>query len=374
MNHRIKAFSLILAVVLTALCCPAVSAAADGAPVSFTVATKTSLLADEAITVPITAERLPEGGINGFQFRVTYDQTVLSYQSAEIFCEGEYRTINPQDGTVEFLWTDLDAFTGDGPVAEITFSPLAAGFGAVQLTFDSSAGDSVYYIGQNNALIDLPYTVRNGGASVLTDVESAFRFEAEAPDAPIDGPAAVTLTVKNAENIYGFSLEVDFDPEKLSFDEGTLSGAFPYGRIVENTPGRVRVFASTEINAPVTGDAALATLLFDVIDPERAEGSSYEIALTFYNGQPAYTMDANGRAEDILCAGAFGTTVTLTGADPYDLDRSGSCTISDVTLLLDCLSGGATLPAGVSGDLDHSGSVSINDVTALLDHLSGAGS
>ena len=52
----------------------------------------------------------------------------------------------------------------------------------------------------------------------------------------------------------------------------------------------------------------------------------------------------------------------------YDVDISGTVSISDVTTLLDVLAGSAT--AYTNCDLNEDYSVTISDVTTLLDYLS----
>ena len=114
----------------------------------------------------------------------------------------------------------------------------------------------------------------------------------------------------------------------------------------------------------------MASLYFNVLDPNADTGTSYDLSVTYYNGQPAYTLDAQKHTVDITDVPAVCTPIVLTGTNSYDLNGDGVVNITDVAVLLDCLAGAGTAN-GADTDLNGDGTTNITDVAALLDWLAG---
>lgn len=377
MKKRLLSVIFAVAIVLTSLSVFATISSAEG-PVVITAGNVTGETG-ETVTLPVTISNNP--GINGFQFHVYYDSTMLRCEGAEInrtddsITAGECgsKVINYESSGVEFMWTNTNKNKMNNVLVRITFTLLKTGTSTVTPSVNASAGEGFYYI-DGTDFIDLECSPVSGTVTCNPSLDCDFFMLAESGETPVSDKAAVALSMINAERVFGFSLELNFDPAKLSFDEGIFSETFPYARAVCLEAGKVRVFACTEVATPVVGSADMATIFFDVIDPDKAVGSTYDVTISFYNGQPAYTLDENLRTVNIMTVGTVDAVITLVDDpfDPFDLNRNGTVDISDVTGLLNYLSGlSGTIAEGANPDLTDDGTVDISDVTALLNYLSG---
>ena len=319
-------------------------------------------------------------GLNGMQFRLKYDPTML--EALESTAEEEYTyanqlndfsTVNFGEGYVDFFATDLTAYKSNKSIAVVTFRLLKTGESAVEIEVDKARGDCFYYL-DGADMIDLDYVLVPGTVTTHFSLQNDFYYRLDAPGTTLYGEQAhVTLSMHNLPaDIYGFSVEVNFDPEKLAFVSGAFSPTFPYGRAVLSAPGKARVFSATDVKKPAAGDAVMAELIFDIIDPAPVDGGAYELTISFYNSQPGYTLDEDRNTVHITDVCTVGTAIRVTVPDAgFDPDGSGVVDISDVTALLDWLSGSrGSVADGVSTDLNGDGDTSIEDVTALLDALS----
>lgn len=356
---------------------PAASFAEDRPPVTLTVSDGEGVRGDVVmIYISISGNK----GINGMQFRVKFDPTMLAPDSSEtrVIKLSQNSAVNYGEDYVEFIATSLTPYRLQNNIAVVAFELLAPGQTQVSLEFDETRGDCIYYL-DGNDMVDLQYSTVPGTVTTAFSPESDFYYELSCAPTPINENARVTVTMHNPpDEIYGFSLEVLFDPAKIAFVEGESSEFFPWGRAVCLEQGRARVFAASQIDSPATVDRLMAELVFEVIDPDKAVGSTYDFTIAFYNNQPAYTLDENRKTKVISDVYTVGTTLTLTESSapalPFDLDGDGTVAIGDVTALLDALSGNASaIVEGKSADVDLNGVVDIGDVTALLDLLATAG-
>ena len=169
------------------------------------------------------------------------------------------------------------------------------------------------------------------------------------------------------KDVYGFSIQINFAPSKLQFDSSSFGEKFPWARAVLYEEGKLRVFAATNIDDPVTDSARMVDLKFKIIDPWKALSSRYTFSVEFYNNQPAYTLDDERHTVHLTQTKANNLSVTL-GYHAFDLNNSGSVTITDVSLLLDTIAGKVT-PVK-SADLNRDGLVAVSDVSLLLDFIS----
>ena len=169
------------------------------------------------------------------------------------------------------------------------------------------------------------------------------------------------------KDVYGFSVQINFNPSKLAFDSSAFGEKFPWARAFLYEEGKVRVFAATDIDDPVSDTARMVDLTFRIIDPGKALSSKYTFNVEFYNNQPAYTLDEERHTVHLTQTKANSLTVTL-GYHTFDLNNSGSVTITDVSLLLDIIAG-KTTPIK-SPDLDNDGVTAVSDVSLMLDFIS----
>ena len=330
--------------------------------------------------------------VHGFQFRLTYDATKLQPEEdgATIYVDEEYSAILYKEGYIEFLWTASSGtrLTKSGKViAEASFRMIAPGSSEIAVVADTEEGDGFYrvdgIVDDEIVMTDYPLNGVVSGTSTTccsvpvtaaVDIENDFCFSLSADPTPLNLQATVGITMNNPPvDLYGFSLEVNYDPAKLSFVSGTLDAQFPYGRILCSEAGKVRVFAATDVDAPASVTTGMAQLVFEIVDPDKAEGSAYDLSISFYNGQPTYTR-VNHQTIAYTDVPTVGATLTLLAAeevpyDPFDLNRDGDVTVADVSALLDYIAGVGILPDGVEPDLNQSGEVTVADVSALLDYV-----
>lgn len=327
-----------------------------------------SAVVGEQVVIPVTVSG-NSNGLHGMQFRVSFDSTALSLVDASVKLSGGYQAVKEEDSLVEFYWSAIDGTVQDGTtVAQLTFQVLKRGSHSVVPMVNASLGDCFYYLDEADTPVDYALSLATGTVTGEVDVSTVFRFELTGRETGAHELAAVDIKMCNAEAIYGFSIEVNYDAAKLSFESGTLSERFPYGRIVCHEPGTVRIFACTEVSSPVAGDSDMASLFFNVVDPDADTGTSYDLSVTYYNGQPAYTLDDQKHTVDITDVPAVCTPIVLTGTNSYDLNGDGVVNITDVAALLDCLAGVGTAN-GADTDLNGDGTTNITDVAALLDWL-----
>ena len=327
--------------------------------------------------------------VHGFQFRLAYDAARLcpEEEATSIYLDDEFATILFKDGYIEFIWTSTGGtrISKSGKViAEATFTMIKGGTSDLALVADASEDDSFYRVDMDGEgsieMIDYPLNGISSGqittccsvpVTAAVNAERDFCFALNSEPTPINEQVKIGISMHNPPaDIYGFSLEVNYDPAKLAYASGELDAAFPFGRIVSSEEGRVRVFSATDISAPVSATCGLAVLAFTVVDPDKAVGSSYDLSISFYNGQPAYTR-VDHQTVPYPTVDALGATVTLTEsrADPFDLNVDGEVAVADVSLLLDYIAGAATLSEWVDPDLDRDGSVAVADVSRLLDYV-----
>ena len=368
-NRRVLSVFLAISLVVTAWF--SVFSFCVTAQESLTVqAGNASAVVGEQVVVPVTVSG-NSNGLHGMQFRVSYDSTALSLVDASVKLSGGYQAVKEEDSLVEFYWSAIDGTVQDGTtVVQLTFQVLKRGSHSVVPTVNASLGDCFYYLDETDTPVDYALSLETGTVTGEADISTVFHFEIAGRETGVHELAAADIKMCKAEAIYGFSIEVNYDAEKLSFESGTLNERFPYGRIVCHEPGTVRIFACTEVASPVTGDADMASLYFNVLDPNADTGTSYDLSVTYYNGQPAYTLDAQKHTVDITDVPAVCTPIVLTATNPYDLNGDSVVNITDVAVLLDCLAGAGTAN-GADTDLNGDGTTNITDVAALLDWLAG---
>ena len=128
---------------------------------------------------------------------------------------------------------------------------------------------------------------------------------------------------------------------------------------------------------PVSADAPASTLYY-------GEGEGYDFDMNYdqsavqENGSFDFEMEMEGGVTytlyfyfcDVGCVEATMTVTKASAGNPYDLNRDGSVTISDVTALLDHLASANDYDAAF--DVNSDNAVTISDVTALLDYLATA--
>lgn len=367
-NRRVLSVFLAVSLVITA--CFSVFLFRVTAQDSLTVRVGgASAMVGGQVIVPVTVSGNGKG-LHGMQFRVSYDSEALCLLDASVQLSGDYRAVKEGDSLVEFYWSAIEGTVQDGTtVALLTFKILKAGSHSVVPAAETSLGDCFYYLNENDTPMDYALSFESGTVVGEADISTAFHFEITGRETSARELAVADIKMRNAEEIYGFSMEVNYDAEKLSFESGTLNEQFPYGRIVCHVPGTVRIFACTEVAFPVTGDADMASLYFNVLDPDADKGASYDLSVTYYNGQPAYTLDAQKHTVDIPDVPVVCTPIILTKTNSYDLNGDGVVNIMDVSVLLDYLAGTNT-ENGTDTDLDNDGTTNIADVTTLLDWLS----
>ena len=383
-NRRCAALALALAALMLIAAVPRYLPAAAEEGVFFTVDDLSGVHGEQA-TVRVMLSCDAGDAVNGLQFRVLFDPLLLRADSAEVCLAGNYKGAHIGEGVVDFFWTDLEPLTSGGCAAQIVFTLQKAGTGSVAVVLDAGKGDSVYTIDKNapgGAVdIDCAFLEKEGTTTVLARGAVTAElspgldlcFTAESVEVPVNAAqAAVGISMTHlTEALYGYSVQINYDPEKLRFREGSFPGKFPYGRAVSHEPGKVLVFAATEAGSPATGDERMATVCFDLIDPDRKPGDRYALTISFYNGQPTYTLDNEKKTVEIDAVCTVPGSVSLVWSTlPYDVDGSGRINISDVTALLNVLAGGVSPEtAHYKTDIDGNHEVNISDVTALLNYL-----
>lgn len=372
---RKRIVSILLALATLVLVLPAATVCGHAEETVVLKAQNAEGINGQELTVYLSFEN--NSGIEGFQFRLNYDEAMLEAKSAVITIEGsDYKIVNLEKGSIEFMWASTQAYTADGVFASVTFLTRAMGETKVTPVFDETRGDCVYYADREDpfTFIDLPVSAVEATVSVLHDSEGDFYYALESSETPVNQKAQVELKMYNPSSaIYGFSIEIVFDPDKLAFDAGTFERLFPYGRFSVIDRNRVRVFAATDNKTPIIESAKMADLYFDVIDPDKAPGSTYDLTFCFYNPEPAYSLDQNRNVVRITQVGrANGKIVLGEAVNNYDLNNDGKVNISDVTALLDYLSGNmSAIAANANADFNGDKNINISDVTVLLDYLSG---
>ena len=285
-----------------------VGSSAEESPITLTVGSVECERGDD-ITIPVRLTGNTH--LNGIQFRVIFDPTMLEVSQTASTLErfSDNRAVSSGENYIEFIGTSLTTYTGNGTLANVRLKAIKAGQSALTVEVIEA-----YYVNRDYEMVDLPCTTVPGTVDTSFNSSTDFYYWLDAPATPLNQQATIYVYMSNVPTIYGFSLNVNFDPEKVEFVSGETSDIFPWGAAVCKEAGKVRVFGATEINAPAGGDGEdvlAATLVFNVIDPDKHVGSTYDFSISFYNNEPAYTLDEDNHTVKITDVYTDGTTLRL---------------------------------------------------------------
>ena len=171
------------------------------------------------------------------------------------------------------------------------------------------------------------------------------------------GQLTLALTLEEELSVKSGSLKVSCDPTLLTVKSAEFAVENSVITHFDKEKGMGAFTRSQE--APLKGTILYLTVLV----AEDADFESTDLLLDLK------LKDGEGKAYTLLLQGA---TLTLQKGDAMDLDGSGAVTISDVTLLLNGISGKEVVFAPFSDpDVDGDGRVTISDVTFLLNRIAG---
>ncbi len=233
------------------------------------------------VTVVVTASAL-----YGYQFRVTFDPTLLEAAAAgfeSAFLVPEYTppgwagAIDNLAGTVNFAATQLKPTppaTGSGVVAWVRFraktpSPLPV--------ITQVALQGVRMATADGVRLE-PVSVYDGWVTIVPPTALQVSVPAPGEILESDGPITATI-VLTCENVYGYQFTLTFDPTLLKAEAAGFDDSFfrpdyiPPGwdAAVDNAAGRVQ-FAATQFQPapPATGSGAIGWVRFVAKTPPYA--------------------------------------------------------------------------------------------------------
>ena len=276
----------------------------------------------KAICIPVSVDNFDL--IEGFQYSINYDASVLSFDSVGAFNLSDLSTGNFNDagGNIAVSWQDQTTGVGASvpngtEIYKIYFTIIGAGGSSSAVAFSGSPTPiEISQGGDPNA----PFNSNNGNVNVLGNGNAINGVTLNANNVTGDAgtQVCVDVTADNFSDILSFQYAMEFDPAILSFASVQFGNGNPLGMsqggnfgTTNSGSGLLSVSWSDATNAGISlgNGTSIYEVCFDII------GSAGQVSPIEFNdnGTPIEIADINSPPFVNLNENNGQVTVTLNG-------------------------------------------------------------
>ena len=314
------------------------------------VATKAPLEVYKPVMLPADSAY-----INLTSFRADWTDQTVAENVTSYTLEVSEKPATPTGLIAEADWSDLPQMSGNQASNALNYLPAGWGFSGSDLYIDEGAsislstGDYVMTPSLDLAGVDKVTVIvrakgyggwRNSGFTVKTSVDSK------------------TFELTNNNEYVDFTMVLNCgETERIQF----IADYYPYFQRIQVYAGEI----TPQLRATETGDASYRLITgitdkFYTVNNLTAEGTFlYKVKALYEDG----TESDWSNVEQVTL---FGSSHTH---QPGDVNRDGTLSIIDVTVLIDYLLGSTTDICMTCADVNGDTLITISDVTALIDLL-----